>query len=358
MGDSLFVRRRSIIYHKATRFLPLLGLVAALLLGVALAIRVQDVPTENQQDIYYSYVEGQRILNGENPYARVLASDMRTNDKYANYFPFFYELSALSILAGLREYPAWIAFWRVPLSVAGLAVGVAMFWVLYRRRLYAAAVFAVLLWFGNRWTIRMFEIADLEFVSLFFIILSLELYKKHRWASLLLFSLSLAVKHIGVFMVPVFLIWSWHGSPTVRGRVKEVTIAALAIASIPLITSVPFILWNAEALAKSIIFEATREPAGPQAVHALIGWDGLLKRLPLLGMLISIWFLVWKRKIGNYTSALFVQASLVAVNPVFFDSYVTWFFPVIPLVVADFSDAASRQDRMAGDPELERPGAS
>ena len=34
-------------------------------------------------DIYFVYLEGTRLVDGENPYARVLAGDMRVNDKYA-----------------------------------------------------------------------------------------------------------------------------------------------------------------------------------------------------------------------------------------------------------------------------------
>ena len=41
------------------------------------------------EDIYYTWLEGKRLLAGENPYARVLAGNMRENDKYATYFPLF-----------------------------------------------------------------------------------------------------------------------------------------------------------------------------------------------------------------------------------------------------------------------------
>lgn len=53
-------------------------------------------------DIYYSYIDGQRILNGENPYARIMSSDMMKNKKYSTYFPIFFVLSYLAQAAGLR----------------------------------------------------------------------------------------------------------------------------------------------------------------------------------------------------------------------------------------------------------------
>jgi hypothetical protein len=63
-------------------------------------------------DINYVFIEGQRILAGENPYSRVHSGDMRTNRKYATYFPAYYELSAVTQLAGLRDFEPWVGAWR------------------------------------------------------------------------------------------------------------------------------------------------------------------------------------------------------------------------------------------------------
>ena len=57
-----------------------------------------------EYDVYYSWVEGARLLEGENPYATILEGDMLENQKYATYFPLFYLLSAVSQLIGLRAY--------------------------------------------------------------------------------------------------------------------------------------------------------------------------------------------------------------------------------------------------------------
>ena len=73
------------------------------------------VPKDDSEknDINYNYQEAQRILAGENPYERILTGDMRTNKKYATYFPHFYLLSAGVIKLGLGEYPQFLAFWRI-----------------------------------------------------------------------------------------------------------------------------------------------------------------------------------------------------------------------------------------------------
>ena len=41
----------------------------------------------SEQDVYYSWIEGRRILAGENPYTRILTGNMRENDKYARVVP-------------------------------------------------------------------------------------------------------------------------------------------------------------------------------------------------------------------------------------------------------------------------------
>ncbi|MEO1180319.1 MAG: hypothetical protein AAFX51_05560, partial [Cyanobacteria bacterium J06636_28] len=74
-------------------------------------------PAEELQghDMYYIWLEGKRIIAGENPYARVLAGNLRENDKYATYFPIAYLLSALVQKLGFLDYRDWLYFWR-PLS--------------------------------------------------------------------------------------------------------------------------------------------------------------------------------------------------------------------------------------------------
>src|SRR5438093_13359331 len=61
-------------------------------------------------DTYYSWVEGRRILNGKNPYERILHGNMQENQKYATYFPLFYEASVLAQVVGFRHYQVWIGF--------------------------------------------------------------------------------------------------------------------------------------------------------------------------------------------------------------------------------------------------------
>src|SRR5690242_5186208 len=76
-------------------------MVAVILLSlivVAGTVIHASIPTEHRPgtDIYYNWVEGRNILSGQNPYARILSSDMRVNKKYPTYFPLIYFLSTVS----------------------------------------------------------------------------------------------------------------------------------------------------------------------------------------------------------------------------------------------------------------------
>ena len=312
--------------------LCLLGILVA---GVVVHVRLWDWNTEGE-DIHYAWQEGARILTDENPYSRILAGNMHDNDKYATYFPVFYELSALTQWAGLSDYAAWIAFWRVVFLACNLAIAVMLYLLVYPRGRLLGASFAAAFWLFNRWTLYVTQVAHLDFVAIFFLIASLGLFHRHRKISLLLFSLSLGVKQIAIFLVPLYLIWIWR--TTRQDRLKQTLCAGLLIASIPVLTSLPFLAWNAEGFIKSVIFSVTRNPAdhfGAPSVGGHMGWPGITARLPLFFMLLAVYGLAWRGQMGIYLGSLLTLATFVDLNAVLFRQYLAWIVPLIPLAIVD-----------------------
>ena len=101
----------------------------AFLLLVVLAREVNQaipVPQLENQDIYYSYLEGSRLRDGKNPYARILDGNMLDNQKYATYFPLFYEISYISQKWGLHPYLKWILFWQPVFIFFEFALGLVL----------------------------------------------------------------------------------------------------------------------------------------------------------------------------------------------------------------------------------------
>jgi hypothetical protein len=132
--------------------------------------------------------------------------------------------------------------------------------------------------------------------------------------------------------MPVYLIWSWKELPS--NRMKHLISAGFWLGIIPLIASLPFLVWNWEAFTRSIMFSATRAAAAAFSVYSLdvaLGWRGFLARIPILVMSVGVYWLTWRYDLGPYSIALLVLAVFVFFNSVFFTSYMVWLVALIPL---------------------------
>lgn len=319
--------------------------------GATANVRLWRAPTKGE-DVYYGWVEGQRLQRGQNPYARVLTGNLRDNDKYATYFPVFYYGSYLTILAGLNDYDAWISFWRVIFLLANLGIAGILFYLPFRRKVWALALLGPAFWLFNRWTLHVTRIAQLDFLAILPLIASLALFPRRRYVSLLLFSLSLGVKQIGFFLIPLYLIWAWQEAK--QDKLKNTVIAGALIVSIPLITSLPFLIWNPEALIVSVIFDALRNPADHFDVasfDATIGWVGLLAKAPMIALMVFVFVLAQQRYIGKWLASMLVMAAFVDFSSVLFRQYFVWEAPFIPLIALDLLRSPARaSDTTRGSP--------
>lgn len=291
---------------------------------------------DQNQDIYFSFVEGQRILAGENPYERVLSGNFRSNDKYATYFPLFYELSAMSQWSGLGEYGSWLAFWRVVFAAFDIGIALLLFETCRRRGAWLLGVFAAAFWGLSRWSLFVVLIGHLDFLPIFFLLWSLLWLRERPTAAFVLYGVSLSLKQIGIFLAPLYLIWAWQmsASPSLRDVVR----AGLWIALVPLIASAPFLAWNATGFLGSVLFSATRHGTshfGALSVDSVLGLVGPPGRLPMLALLGAIYGLAATRTIGVYTSCLLTFAVFIDFNTVFYTHYPTWAVPFVPTAALD-----------------------
>jgi nitrogen fixation-related uncharacterized protein len=306
--------------------------IAILVVGVGVSLQFWAYDSPRQEDIYFVYLDGERLLQGDNPYERVMAGDMHVNDKYSTYFPGFYYFAWATQKAGLRTFAEWLSFWRVISLLFNLSIAALLFYIPARKRLVGLSIFAALFWLFNRWTLHVVRTADIDFVAIFFMIMSLYLFQRNRIASYLLLGLSLTFKQIAVFLMPVYLIWSWKELPS--NRMKHLISAGFWLGIIPLIASLPFLVWNWEAFTRSIMFSATRAAAAAFSVYSLdvaLGWRGFLARIPILVMSVGVYWLTWRYDLGPYSIALLVLAVFVFFNSVFFTSYMVWLVALIPL---------------------------
>ena len=325
--------------------LGLLGAAGAFAAHRALRNRSMQKPDGTWEDIYYSWVEGRRILQGVNPYGFILQGDMRENRGfYATYLPGFYLLSALSQRLGLRDFGSWLSFWRGVFLLFDAALGVFLFYVFGRRGRWALGLFALGFWLFNRWTLRVVAISHLDFPPLFLLVVSVWLFRRRPYLACVLFGVSLALKQVGAFAVPLFLVWAWQRSPEERWR--RTLWSALAVVAVPLAVSLPFLVWNAEGFVKSVLFSVTRN-AGDHfrapSIDAMlrdhgVAVEGLAARAPLLLLMFLIYLAAARRGLGRFTAVLLVTATFLNFNPVLFRQYMCWMVPFVPLCALDFEE--------------------
>jgi hypothetical protein len=318
-------------------WLYLLVGIAALIIAM-LAIRIHSrfwsLDTVGS-DTYYSWVEGRRIRDGRNPYERILHGNMIENNKYATYFPLFYEASALVQNLGFRQYQPWIDFWRRVFLFCNIAIGLALCKFLFSKRTWTLALLAMPFWYFNRWTLSSSESVALDFIPILLLVLALGLFDKYRRISLLLYSFSLAIKQIAVFLVPLFMIWEYQQTRSI----KKTILAGLWIISIPLFASIPFLFWNFEGFMKSIAFSATRiglNHFAAASIDSVLNLTGLVARIPFLLMLLGAYLVSWEKAVGRYTAAMLVMGTFIAFNSVLFQHYPTWLMPLLPLAALDW----------------------
>jgi hypothetical protein len=324
------------------------SLITSFLIVVLLILLAREVnflipePALENQDIYFSYVEGKRLREEKNPYARILEGDMRENQKYATYFPVFYELSYISQKLGLQSYLKWIAFWKIVFVLFEFGIALLLYAALARRNLEWIGVFAAAFWLFNRWTLKVVEMSNLDFIPIFLLVLSLELFPSKRWTSLFLFSLSLGFKQIAIFLAPLYLIWVFRQAGS--DKLKQTLKAALVIASVPFVSALPFLFWNAEGFIKSILFSATRFASNQFEIPSLdviTGWEGLAARLPMMALMLMIYVFAFMGKGRKYVAALLIMSVFLDFNSVLYSQYPAWLVPLVPLIFLDFDDSVN-----------------
>jgi hypothetical protein len=291
-----------------------------------------------EQDIHWIFQEGQRLINKENPYARVLEGDtIRWNQGYATHLPLFYYFAWLTQAVGLQDFIQWLSFWRVIFLLFNLGVAYTLFHVSHHRfRSTILAIFAGIFWLFNRWTLHLTMIYHVDFLAIFFMILSLSTMPTRKKLAYVLFGVSLSIKHLALFLIPLYLIWAWNSAN--ENRFKEVLIAGILIACVPLISSLPFLVWNAEGLVKSILVSITRLPEGhfgAPSLDALLGLLGIPAKIPMIGMLLLVYIMTWKGKTSHFSGAFLVMLIFIDFNSVVFRQYMTWISALIPLAIGE-----------------------
>jgi uncharacterized membrane protein len=296
------------------------------------------VERERGQDIYFVWRDGTRLATGQNPYESILGGNMRENRKYPTYLPLYYVLVAGAHHLGITEYRSWMRLWRAVVLVSHVVIALLLLVACWRTGHPVLGVFAGLFWGFNRWTLYVVGVAHVDFPAILCLLGSLLLFDTRRRTSLLLFGLSLALKQIAVFVTPLYLIWTWRETRPPEARLPATARAAGWIALVPGMVSLPFLLWNAEAFLRSVLFSATRDPEShitALSVPGKIGVTGLPGRLPMLILMGLVLWAAARGEVGRYLAVLLLLVTFVDFNAVFYLQYMAWLVPFLVLAALD-----------------------
>lgn len=323
--------------------------------GLTIHLVVWSIPPRDlrSEDIFFIWLEGKRIILGDNPYARVLASNLRVNDKYATYFPLAYLFSALTQKLGLTEYRQWLLVWR-PLSyLFHIGIAALILRAFQQRRAWILGLAAALIMLLNRWSLYVIKVHHVEFAAIFFLLLSLLLLRKTDKLALLAYSLSLGIKQIAIFLLPLYFIHIFRQAAPDKRR-QDIGVGLLIILSIPIITSMPFLIWNAEGFVKSILFSATRLaeshiPGAPSldayAADSYPWLVGLRAKAPMLVLMGLTYLSFLKEKVSIMVASSITMIIFLYFHSVLFLQYFVWPLSLILLTLPEAVDQRSFTDQ-------------
>jgi hypothetical protein len=322
-----------------------------LILPAILAIKVN---TENikelgsRTDIAVEFKAAIDIANGANPYSRITEDDLVRNKKFATLLPAYYYFLLIIAYAGNFDFHDYIQLFRIIVFGSQL-IGAGYLYLLFRERGFRAlGILAVSFYLLNRWSID--NISDLkqDTIAIMFLLMSLYYFRKNLSASFFLYGMSLGIKQIGVFVLPVYLTPLIYGTVTLKQYIKHVLYLLIPTLG-PALT---FIFLDFKTFFLSMIFSLTRAPVSssnvgygyesifikynPTGIRLLTPFFYLLPRTILISVtLLNIFMLLTKKLRPSFY--IFVSfLTFATFNPVVFDQYMAWVTPFFVYAIYDY----------------------
>lgn len=309
-----------------------LALVAALIFTAYVKFEGSNEQISNTRDVFFIWQDGKSLAEGENPYSRISGKGSKKNRKYTFYLPAFLIATAASIRAGFDDFQSWMRVWWPVSMLFHFGIGVVLFFMLMRGGSLLIAVFGSALWFFSRWPLALFKSGQIDAVPIFFLVTSLALISTRPRLSLISFGISLSFKQIAAILLPLYLLWIWQDQKDSLST-RELLIRAGCLLSVPLLVSLPFMIWDFESFMRMMVFPLTRAPRGPRAVSSFLELKGILSPLPLIFMLGSVYYLSFREKLSRAQALFLAIFALLGFSGVFFSRYVCWLVPLVPLLL-------------------------
>lgn len=310
--------------------------------------RVNTHKVTSGNDIGVEFKTAIGIAKGINPYSRITQYDLLVNKKFATLLPTYN--SFLLGLAKSADYSQTLYFnaFRSMIYIAQL-ISAAFIYALFRQKGYGLlGIIALSFYMLNRWVID--NIADLkqDSLAICFLLTSLYFMERRPKVGFFLYGLSVSIKQIGIFALPIFLL------PLVdKKRDSRQFLRNAMFFLIPtFIPAISFMLHDFSGFVYSMVFSLTRAPAtnasipfgydkvlvlfNPTSYGFLTPFFYLLPRLILLLLLAGVYAQVFLRKIRSSFALFAVFFIFAAFNPVVYDQYMVWVMPFVFYSISDY----------------------
>ena len=280
------------------------------------------------EDIYHVWEEGKKITKYLNPYTRIIGNSLRENSKYPTYLPLSYYFASTLNNLGAQRFIDFMNIWKPINLFFHLCMGVVTFSIYYQQRKPISGIIACSILLLGRWSAYIVNVQHLEFAAIFPILLAGQQLNRRPKLSALMFGLSLSVKHVGIVLLPSFLLGLKANSSSdnsISSRKRILTYSAVALI-IPVIISIPFLLDQQSGFLLNMIFSTTREfgdhgkATGTRMI--LTGVDGT--RLIMLALIIMNWLAQAREKINFWVASTLTLLIFLQFNAVVFAQYYIW----------------------------------
>jgi len=319
-----------------------------------LAFRVYDTNKKEigpRRDIAVEFATGIELKEGINPYSKVkeYGYDLLRNRKYNEKLPAYY-FFLLGIAASANyDFTTYISLFRWITYASAFSAAFFTFLTFKRHSHlllgYGAATFLLF----NRWTLLNLRDVKSDMIAIAFLIASMYFLSQRPKLAYLLYGLSLGIKHVGIFALPIYLM------PLIRREIKVKRFAEyFSYTLIPtLLPSLVFLVQDAKSFILSVMFSVTGAPSStnssvpfgyddilikfnPTGIGFLTPFFYLLPRLPLILFSALFFYLYVTRKLKPSFYVFGCFLFFATFNPVVLDQYFTWVASFMMYSVVDY----------------------
>lgn len=303
-------------------------------------------------DMHRGFHRGIDVWAGVNSYEAFNPNNMLTQEKVPGFFPTYFYVLALFVWISNFSYIQFIDTLRLILFLFYSGIGFLIYFYL-RKTSVILAIFGMAVFMFNRWTLDNIFVLKQESYVLFFLISSILLLNKNKYASYFLFGLATGIKHLSILVAPLLIYDMYINVISKKDNkfvinfkeLKKYILSFLLFLAPIVVPSISYIVDKPENFLNAIFFNVTREPEsgvdrgfekGLHRFFVLYNQDSVnnfllfLPRIPLILILIIINIMLFKGKISKWVYGTFSYICFISFNPTLFPQYMVWFFVFIP----------------------------